>query len=300
MDKVFVLVQTRNYPEYVIDCIKQIRFFNQNLIFLLSDSYFYYDYIKDIKNVEIININKLVKGKNHISFINNQLFDDSFRNGFWVCATERFFIIEDFMKLYNIRNIIQIETDNLIYNNYDKIFDILEKTSDFSIILDNKYRCIPSIVFIKERSTLETFNNFYINYCLTKKLNDMESLALFYNIYNKKYPISNLPITLPNHKFYLLKHIHGINYYNNINLFNGIFDAAAFGQYLGGVDPRNINGNTVGFINETSVVKPNKFNITWEEDNFKRKRPFIQYRNRNIPIFNLHIHSKNLKMFMSI
>ncbi|TCW60531.1 hypothetical protein [Treponema sp. J25] len=299
MKNIFVLVQTRNYPEYIIDCVKQIRYFNNNPIFLLSDNDYYQNNIKEISNTELINIKELRKTENHLYFTKHQSLDNNFRNGFWVSAVERFFIIEDFLDAYNIENIIQVETDNLIYTDYQKIFGILEKTSNFSIILDHKNRCIPSIVYLKNKSSIESFNRFYNTKCLSKKLNDMEALALFYKKQKNKFLINNLPITPPQAKFRILKHIHNINYYNNFCYFNGIFDAAAFGQYLGGVDPKNIQGNTVGFINETSVVKPNRFKIIWEEDSSKRKTPFIYYKDKKYPIFNLHIHSKNLKIFMS-
>jgi len=73
-----------------------------------------------------------------------------------------------------------------------------------------------------------------------------------------------------------------------------IFDAAAIGQYIGGVDPRNIPGDTRGFINETCVVKYNDFTIEWTCGDDGIKRPFLCHENNKIPIFNLHIHCKRV------
>jgi hypothetical protein len=83
----------------------------------------------------------------------------------------------------------------------------------------------------------------------------------------------------------------------NCDMFPFIFDAAAIGQYIGGVDPRNESGNTIGFVNETCVIKYNNYKIWFEEKN-GFKKPFIQIQDKIIPIFNLHIHSKNLEKFM--
>ncbi len=47
------------------------------------------------------------------------------------------------------------------------------------------------------------------------------------------------------------KSLYNINYEE----FNAIFDGAAIGQYLGGVDPINCPGDTTGFVNETCVTK---------------------------------------------
>jgi hypothetical protein len=79
---------------------------------------------------------------------------------------------------------------------------------------------------------------------------------------------------------------------NNYDKFNVIFDAAAIGQYLGGVDPLNDKFNSIGFINETCIIKCNNFNIHWKYEEGIHK-PFIN----NVPIFNLHIHSKQLEHF---
>ena len=78
-----------------------------------------------------------------------------------------------------------------------------------------------------------------------------------------------------------------------------IFDAAAIGQFIGGVDPHNCPNNTRGFINETCVIKYNdEGTILWRNcDGFLK--PFLQTREaREIPIFNLHIHSKALTLYV--
>ena len=56
-------------------------------------------------------------------------------------------------------------------------------------------------------------------------------------------------------------------------------------------------GNTVGFINETCVIKYNIYTFKWIKKG-KYKFPHIQINNKLIPINNLHIHSKNLKKFL--
>jgi hypothetical protein len=61
-----------------------------------------------------------------------------------------------------------------------------------------------------------------------------------------------LPICQPYH----IDENHRYLFCRDIDRFQCIFDGAAFGQYIGGIDPRNSNNtNTIGFINETCVVK---------------------------------------------
>ena len=83
----------------------------------------------------------------------------------------------------------------------------------------------------------------------------------------------------------------------NFKDFNLIFDAAAMGQYLGGIDPKNDSSNTIGFVNETCVIKYNNYKFFYNViDNIKK--PFLLINNIPFRVFNLHIHSKNLKNFM--
>jgi hypothetical protein len=78
-----------------------------------------------------------------------------------------------------------------------------------------------------------------------------------------------------------------------------IFDAAAMGQYVGGVDPRNIYGDTRGFVNETCVIKYNDEGEIFWQTVAGLSKPFIKTRESGveIPIFNLHIHSKALMLY---
>lgn len=65
-------------------------------------------------------------------------------------------------------------------------------------------------------------------------------------------------------------------------------------QYLGGVDPRNIPGNSTGFVNESCVVKPNKMNFEWRT----RDGMLVPFAD-GLPLVNLHVHSKDTTRFRS-
>ena len=85
---------------------------------------------------------------------------------------------------------------------------------------------------------------------------------------------------------------------HHFDKYNIIFDAAALGQYLGGVDERNIPGNSEGFVNETSLIKFNIYKFYWKKIN-DLYCPFIEINGKSIRIFNLHIHCKKLNNFIS-
>jgi hypothetical protein len=271
-----VLIDTGNFQSYIIDNIHNLQKFGL-LITIICDKEFMENFIlfKDINLVDssILDIENFNK--------NNKL-DNTFRSGFWTLASKRLFYLYSYMKQFNKENIFHIENDVMIYHNLE---NLIPDQTKIWLTMDNINRCIPGIIFIPNYKLLALLISNY-NY----SLNDMENMALFY--WKNKNICDTFPIIIKN-KDYSCNDI----YTENNSKFEGIFDAAAIGQYLGGVDPRNIPGNTKGFINETCVVNYSKYKFIWKLIN-NLKIPFIQIENKDYPIYNLHIHSKNLKEFM--
>ena len=191
------------------------------------------------------------------------------------------------MKLYNITNIIHIENDVLLYKNFtDYKFHTHEK---ILLTMDSKNRCIPGIIFIPNCELLQKcLNNF------KQHLNDMENLSLCY--YNLNSIIDTLPIFIDNIIPGCDSQVFNI-VTKNFKHYNSIFDAAAIGQYLGGVDPKNIQGDTSGFVNETCIIDYSKYGFLWKKNIDNMECLFIKINNTEYYIINLHIHCKNLKKF---
>ena len=152
--------------------------------------------------------------------------------------------------------------------------------------MDSDKRCIPGIVYIPHFSLLE---NLIANYDFRK--NDMINMSMFFK--RNMDICESFPIIKRN-KYYDRDDL----YNESLSRFEGVFDGAAMGQYLGGIDPRNRSGDTRGFINETCVVKYNHYKFVWIEKGDKLFYPHIIIDDENIPIYNLHIHCKRLGNFM--
>jgi len=82
----------------------------------------------------------------------------------------------------------------------------------------------------------------------------------------------------------------------NSHIFPYIFDGAAIGQFIGGIDPANREGDTRGFVNESCVIKYNKYSVQFKQVDGKM-RPVVIVHGRVLPVFNLHIHSKDLALY---
>lgn len=271
-----ILVMLNNNQEYILDNITNLLKYGNNDIIVITDNKFN-DFFKD-KCVKIVNTEDLIPNySTYVSSIKN-----TFRNGFWELTSYRFIVIYEYMKQYNIDNIIHIENDVLIYKNVDSIK--FHNMSKLLLTMDSKKRCIPGIMFIPNHTILKKSLDIF-----NPKLNDMENFSNCY--YNLNEYIDTLPIFLEYNTNSVTNMIT-----KNYKHYNAIFDAAAIGQYLGGIDPQNKSGDTRGFVNETCIINYSHFKFIWKMID-DLKYPYIIINNNEIPIINLHIHCKNLKMF---
>ena len=224
--------------------------------------------------------------------------DSSFRNGFWTHASMRFFYLYSYMKKYNVENVIHIENDVMIFYNVSVLEPYLHGNAKIYLPFDSYESNIASIMFIPTGELLGRVLEQY-----DSKLNDMQNFVVI----SKRFPewIDSFPIF-----------ILGVERGNpeidfvckNYHTFGGfLFDGAAIGQYLGGIYPANCSSNksTVGFVNETCVIKYNKYNFYWKLIDgvfcpfmVISSHPSIGDGKLEFPIFNLHAHCKDLKTFI--
>jgi hypothetical protein len=208
------------------------------------------------------------------------------------------------MKREKLTDVIHIENDVLTYHNADVLLPLIKEKHKnhpdpkipIYLPFDCSDRSIASIVYIP---TAEILGKVLGKYDGTK--NDMENFA---NI-RKMQPewIDTFPI-FPQGLYPMLKQIPQDDEIQftcrNYEQFGGfIFDAAAMGQYLGGIDPRNAKENeyTIGFVNETCVIKYKDMEFVWREIEHIY-RPYLRIHELEYPIFNLHFHSKQFHYFI--
>jgi hypothetical protein len=293
-----VLCHTGNlFPEYIFQCIYQAYYFNKQdiSIYLLTNKKFVspiYNQISKWQSSNLMNVFTVIPVEQlELESAILQQFKqlkgqtNNFREGFWIHTTARFIYIYEFMKTMNLENVFHIENDVMIYSNLRTIFIELQKqnmTNKLITVQDHPKRSICSIVFIPKENNLESFLQFSLEKLkVVEGLNDMELMGAF----NDKHTFPDSP------EHPLAKSL-------------GIFDGAALGQYLGGIDLRNINSSqnnispfenpTVGFINETAIFKPNTCEYKYNGQKWVLLKDNIEF-----PIHCLHIHSKQLYNFNS-
>lgn len=278
-----------NYPDYINDCIDQLVKYDIKVHLILNSSQINKPLRKDIL---------LAKVEDYVNdqFSNFKIkgYDSSFRDGFWIYTSSRFFILNEYVKRNNIKDFFHIEYDNLIFSDLLDIRDNLLtiKDKNMFVVVDSESRVIPSFIFIKDSRILSEFCNYLMN---NQNNNDMTNLFNYY-LLNKE--VDNLPIIPLDYKNELCSSLGirpsgKINYSNHYELLNCIFDGAAIGQYIGGVDPRNQSGDTTGFVNETTI-----FNVSKNKYIFENGEIYMISSDDKIKVINLHIHSKKLKLYI--
>jgi len=273
-----ILVCLGIFQDYINYNLKQLKLQGNNDIVLITEKRFF-KYIDEKLNIQLIDCNEY-NSEYLQTFKNNLKLDRNYRNGFWFNCSMRFVYIYEYMKNNNITDIIHIENDVMIYDNLDNMKDKFNKDKIY-LYFYNNLTVIPGIMYINNYSNLKIILDNY-----DMKENDMVNLGKYYNVYFvEPFPI----ISIDNEETYFNK---------NFNIFNSIFDGAAIGQYLGGVDRRNDINTDIGFVSNDCIIKIKSYKFYWIKIN-NLWNPYVEINNNLVKINNLHIHCKLLENFMS-
>jgi hypothetical protein len=216
--------------------------------------------------------------------------DRSFRDGFWLYASERFLVLADFLESRLISNCLHLENDVQLYFDPTDKLSALQNFASFAVPLDRN-RAIPGVVWIR---TPEVARTLAMHISIAGGIDDMMSVGKFCS---ERTDLSSAFPTMP--EAYLLDRGLDINRYGNgLAAFGGIFDAAAIGQFLGGIHWLNNPEDTRFFLNESSDLNMTDFDFSWNVQNGLRQ-PCISYLDHCTPILAIHVHSKNMRGFSS-
>lgn len=279
-----VLVVLSTFQEYVLQNIVHLKQNGNHDIVVITDQKFLDNFPK---YVHTIAIEDLIDNYSLMA----ETYGKEFRNGFWHWTSFRFYAILAYMKKYP-GHILHLENDVMLFENADNI--PFHDTSKILLTMDNNYRCIPGIMYIPNHTVLEQCLNQFDH-----SQKDMQNWGRIAQEHKKL--IDTLPIAPPFTNQSLSIHLT-----NNFSRYNhAIFDAAAMGQYLGGIDPRNTQKpDTKGYVNTESEINYSHFEFVWLYNEYNCKSPHIiipdpDNKPITMKIYNLHVHSKDLTQFMT-
>lgn len=255
--------------------------------------------------VTLVAVEELGRSAAHQRFHAVSPLDRGFRGGFWTFTTERLFVLERLARVLGLEHLVHLENDVLIY------FPVAAMAARFAAhfprlasTFDSDERCVPGLVYARDADALAPLLD-DINAALARPgvrgANDMTLLGWYRRRRGPAF-LDTLPIVPPDYPG-PLRGRDPAEYWRGAECFGGIFDAAAIGQYLGGIDARNAPPGAVaggpGFINETCVFDPSRCRFAVAIDGDGRRHPTISAGGRTWPILSLHVHSKVLAPFLS-
>ncbi len=284
-------------PVYIQDSVLQARLFNpQTSIYLIANQCALQEKKEYFDTITCINCEDLPQSAEHTHFLNNSTLNNSL-NGFWRKTTERFFYLEEFMRTRNVSNVFHLEYDNMLYVDLSELLPACMHYKGIAAIFDTQDRCVPNFMYIPHQASIQSLVKFIAQQA-KRGLSDMNIIGFYRKLYNKEF-IDSLPIIPKEYDAFQKSLTTPALFSNNIEQFNSIFDGAALGQYLDGIDQSIHGPSAPGFINPDCIFNASKFSIVWLQDSLQRKVPYIEYRGKKYRINNLHIHSKNLSKFKS-
>lgn len=201
----------------------------------------------------------------------------NFRNGFWISTIARFKALEIFMLQEGEKSVFHIEADVLLLPNFPfdcKVFE--EPKLAFPYVSQDV--AAASVFYVGEVSVLTDFNNFIRKSIADEPgITDMKILGNYGSIKQDQ----------------VVRLYSGFGEIVN-TCGNHIFDAATFGMYLTGQDPRNSKGFVRTYFDvDDHAVKPSKIIFNYNE----KKEAVVRLGDKNYTLANLHVHSKQSKYF---
>jgi len=219
------------------------------------------------------------------SFTKTSKLDQKFRNGFWFNASYRFYAIADYMEHSNAEDCLHIETDVVLYFDPFTKLERFRSFADFAVPLD-RIRAIPGVVWFQNAKVSRKLADYMLTH---KNLDDMATLGHFLLSHpNDARALPSIP------EGFAAKHQLDMNRYcEGLDLFGGVFDCAAIGQYVGGIHWMNDPEDTRFFINESSDLDLSRIRFFWKNTGAGRE-PVLGYEGVDVPVLSIHAHSKDL------
>jgi hypothetical protein len=223
----------------------------------------------------------------------NVLSDSSFRSGFWFKSIERLFILEQFARESKFESIWHAELDQILVNSRELV-QSLRKTERKGLFMPfhNKDAVVASLIYVNDLGALSSLTDFA---CNAESINNEMQLMAKWSARNPKRAFA-LP-TLATEFCDKASIIPDGVTLLSLDETKGFVDAAQLGQWVAGIDPRNIPLGlppTTRFIDsptpallDINMMEAIEFNLSEKPSSLT-----LCVQGKEYPLYNLHLHSK--------
>jgi len=289
MDIVFAHFNSPIPKHLLLNLHRTSVLFPRNQVILITDL----DLNKNpIKNVSIY---RYTPSKKWMALDDNLKHSKNFRNNFWFTSVARFIALADF-SAQTKREFLHVESDVILAEDFP--FEKLSTIgSDFIFPIVSDTNAIASCLYLRDFKSAEHLSNFTLAQSSENNLTtDMYILSELSSDTSMKF--TPLP-TAPSAYYSETKSNQNFLQKSDISLdyFGGVFDGRDLGCYLFGDDPRNKRGISILRENDSwTYLNVRNLDLVTKPD---REFPYIYHSalDSYIPIYSLHVHSKNLGLF---
>lgn len=199
----------------------------------------------------------------------------------------RNFYIEALMKKLQLKDVFTFDNDVLVFTELDKIAKVCSEIyNGISLTRESEMNVIFGMCYIKDENYISLANDFFWKVIKTEQGRGLMDMELW-NIISRTNPnfVQNFPLWVDS---------------EYQNLLGGIFDPISIGQFLGGTHA----GLGPGHTQRHHLIHQRLLEGNWifrkESDEKNRYQYFIVDKRdgTKTKILSIHVHSKNLKMFM--
>lgn len=268
-------------PDYCFNALRHALAVWGQKVVLLCDV----DAPKVPPGVLVVNFKHWFKPQALEETIARNKIDPNFRSGFWLATLKRFFVLNQYLEMTKSDTAVHVELDSIIFVSSEELFCRELPNPGLLVPWNPPQLAVGSFVIVNGRSSLERF----VRFAATGRgfSNEMELLTSFLlettepgyglpTIDELMYP----PLITSSAKNLLSEKQVGMR-----------FDAARFGQWVFGIDPRN----TRGAFSTNHFVEPGLKQVKAHHDR-RSGFPVIRSINRATPsrLANIHVHSKRV------
>ena len=266
---------------------------------------------------EVVRTSSLPRTEEHLLFERSVNRNAGRKQGFWVYTTERFFYLEEAMRLLGLERALHLESDNLIFFDPAEYEDRLAGLyPGLATPFLNDESCIPGVVYVGSQSALADLTSFIAERVAAARrrrwyfplrlarvrmggapLNDMNLLAAFRDQVGSS-SFAVLPMMPPEYDSVLKANPavdvpKSLEYSAAFEELRLVFDAAAIGQYLNGVDQTfHKAAPNDSFVNTKSVLNPSDFTFRFTNGSDGHVTATMTWLGKSYRIASIHNHAK--------
>lgn len=297
-------------PWYLSTALHQARLFSADPIILLANR----DAMLDNRparqdDITLVPIEDLGRSRNwqaieRVAIPN----ENSFSNGYWRKTLERFFALESLMAVGGLRDIIQLETDVMLYADPDGLRSGFNAGAPLAVPFGSPDHAVPGIFYARNAQALVDFTGFALDQIATTgqpgvaetPLTDMFLLGAFHR--RRPGKISALPVLPPDYRGEYRNPGGGVAidsglFSNAYSDFQGVFDANALGMNFLGRDPRYFASGPG--LCPLSTYNYGQYSLSFSPDRHGRLCPALRGDGQSWPVYSIHVHDKALTRVQS-